>query len=184
MHRLRWASVDEAKLTKEDGAMSNAFLIKKIIDDIWNRGHVPMICVDARHSDVHVPDHIRKRYTSELNINLNPSDPLNIAFDEEGFFADLAFNHHVERCRFPWKRIYIVVDTFVGQGAVFSAHEPSAADPMNPVSVLQQGIDAAKEEHRKRTAQRNHLAFPSISGEPGAPVNRPNHLKLIKGGKN
>lgn len=165
--------------------MSNAYLIKKIIDDIWKLGHVPMISVDARHDDVHVPEHIRQKYMSELNINLDPSDPLNFAFDEEGISVDLAFNYHVARCRFPWRRIYVIMDVQVGRGALLSAHEPL---PMEPVDLLQQKIDVAKEEHhKKQAARRNPLAFPTITGEPGAPVNKsksPFHLRLIKGGKN
>ena len=82
--------------------------LKKILDGIWNAGHTPRVILDATHSDVIVPIHLKKN--TSLVFDLKAADPLNIEFDSRAWYADLAFQGTVMRCTVPWRRISAIID--------------------------------------------------------------------------
>jgi stringent starvation protein B len=51
---------------------------------------------------------------------------LNIEFTDEGVEADLAFGGHVERCRFPYRAIYVVIDRTTNRGLSIDANMPAS----------------------------------------------------------
>jgi hypothetical protein len=110
--------------------------IKKLLDNIWNEGHTPLLLLDSRHEDVVMPAYIKVQFGERLPIKLKAADPLNIAFDETGIHADLAFQGHVMRCTMPWKRIYVVADDDTRVGVTITAHAPAATDRKEVEAVV------------------------------------------------
>ncbi len=98
--------------------------IAKAIEDVFAAGHTPRIHVDARRSDVSVPDHVRERWQARLVIDLDPSWPLRLEYVAEGVAVDLAFSGVVSRCVFGWSAIYVVLDRATGRGTVIEGHLP------------------------------------------------------------
>ena len=107
--------------------------LKKILDGIWNAGHTPRVILDATHSDVIVPIHLKKN--TSLVFDLKAADPLNIEFDSRAWYADLAFQGTVMRCTVPWRRISAIIDRDTGHGVRVTDPEklvedvPETSDP-------------------------------------------------------
>lgn len=99
--------------------------IQVAIDDVYAAEHTPRLQIDARRSDVEVPDSVRRTWQARLVIDLDPSYPLELEYDEQGVSVDLAFQGQVTRCRFGWGAIYAVIDRSTGRGIVVEAHLPA-----------------------------------------------------------
>lgn len=100
--------------------------IHAAIEDVYAAGHTPRLQIDARRADVEVPGSVRRTWQARLVIDLDPSYPLDLAYDPDGVSVDLAFQGNVSRCRFPWSGIYAVIDRSTGRGIVVEAHLPPA----------------------------------------------------------
>lgn len=98
--------------------------IQSAIEDVYGAGHTPRLQIDARRNDVEVPDSVRRAWLARLVIDLDPSYPLELAYDADGVSVDLAFQGIVSRCRFGWHAIYAVIDRSTGRGIVVEAHLP------------------------------------------------------------
>ena len=100
--------------------------IHAAIEDVYATGHTPRLQIDARRADVEVPGSVRRTWQARLVIDLDPSYPLDLAYDPDGVSVDLAFQGMVSRCRLPWGAIYAVIDRSTGRGIVVEAHLPPA----------------------------------------------------------
>lgn len=100
--------------------------IQVAIEDVYAAGHTPRLQIDARRTDVTVPDFIRRSWQARLVIDLDPSYPLDLQYGETGLEVDLAFQGSVSRCKFAWPAIYAVVDRTTGRAIVIEPHLPAA----------------------------------------------------------
>jgi stringent starvation protein B len=100
--------------------------IQAAIEDVYAAGHTPRLQLDARRRDVIVPDFIRRTWQARLVIDLDPSYPLDLAYEAAGIGVDLAFQGQVSRCTLSWESIYAVIDRSTGRGVVVEAHLPPA----------------------------------------------------------
>jgi len=100
--------------------------IQVAIEDVYAAGHTPRLQVDSRRRDVEVPDFIRRAWQARLVIDLDPSYPLDLAYDADGISVDLAFQGQVTRCKLGWAGVYAVIDRTTGRGIVIEAHLPAA----------------------------------------------------------
>jgi stringent starvation protein B len=100
--------------------------IQAAIEDVYAAGHTPRLQIDARRRDVVVPDFIRRQWQARLVIDLDPTYPLDLAYEVGGISVDLAFQGQVTRCTLPWEAIYAVIDRSTGRGIVLEAHLPAA----------------------------------------------------------
>jgi stringent starvation protein B len=98
--------------------------IQAAVEDIYGAGHTPRLQIDARRNDVEVPESVRRTWGARLVIDLDPSYPLDLAYDADGVSVDLAFQGIVSRCRFGWRAVYAVIDRATGRGIVVEAHLP------------------------------------------------------------
>jgi len=111
--------------------------IQQTLDEIWKSGHTPRLQVDARRTDVVVPEHVRARWGSRLVLDLDASYPLELEYSAQGIHVDLAFQGTVTRCTLPWQAIYVVLDRSTGRGIAIERHAPKddapeAAPPARP----------------------------------------------------
>ncbi len=98
--------------------------IQQAIDDIWKAGHTPRIQVDARRTDVVLPEQVKSRWGARLVLDLDAAWPLNLEYGPRGLEVDLAFQGFVTRCTLPWAAIYVVLDRATGRGMVVEEHVP------------------------------------------------------------
>lgn len=173
--------------------------IAKAIEDVFAAGHTPRIHVDARRTDVTVPDHVRERWQARLVIDLDASWPLRLEHLPEGVAVDLAFSGLVSRCVFGWDAIYVVLDRATGRGTVIEGHLPPhelpealtyTAEPARPVRTLkvveakpapklepapsatEQAAEPKAAEPKKRTRKRAGAqaeAAPPLEASPSEP---------------
>lgn len=109
-------------------------IIKTMLDRIWNAGETPQIMVDARTSDVIVPEYVRQKWGSKLQLGLLASYPMNLTTEEDALRADLAFNQNVVRCVFPWNRIYGIVNLDTQRVFLIRANVPEDWAPPEDAS--------------------------------------------------
>lgn len=103
--------------------------IQQGIEKLYAAGKTPRLRIDARRSDVVVPDHIRERWQESLVIDLDAGYPLELEYSDEGLRCDLAFAGQVTRCTFPWVSIYGLFDRASGHGVQIPAHLPKEELP-------------------------------------------------------
>ncbi len=100
--------------------------LARAIEDLYAAGTTPRLMIDARRLDVIVPDFLRAKWAERLVIDLDAAYPLDLAMDDAGVHANLAFSGAVTRCTFGWSSIYRVIDRANGRGIMIPAHEPPA----------------------------------------------------------
>lgn len=149
-------------------SMDIAEYIQYALNVVWDAGGTPSIIVDATHQDVIVPDFVRARWRDNLCIELNANYPLNMQTDKDGLYVDLAFSGQVSRCTFPWKRVYMLVNSLTSKAIVIPAHTPASfGAPSPPPAPV---VPAA----RTSTGRSLHV----IEGGKERPK-----LRVIRGGK-
>ncbi len=72
------------------------------------------------------PDFIREQWRERLIIDLDPSYPLDLTFDDDALGADLSFGGYVTRCKFPYAAVYVVADRSTGRGIVLDQNMPES----------------------------------------------------------
>ena len=112
-----------------EGKLPPPHPLARAIEQHYSSGVTPRLVIDARRIDVIVPDYVRRKWGSELVIDLDPSYPLDLAYDEAGVHASLAFSGVVTRCTFAYAAIHRVLDRASGRGILIPAHEPKVELP-------------------------------------------------------
>ncbi|MDW8245722.1 MAG: ClpXP protease specificity-enhancing factor SspB [Sandaracinaceae bacterium] len=155
--------------------------IRFFIEHLHGMGRTPRLYIDGRRSDVDIPESVRKRWGSNLIIDLDPSYPLQLVLNEKGVEADLAFQGLVWRCRFSWESIYLVVDRSTGRGIFIEAHRPPEQLPPELQWTPPRGRPELKlitfEKHPEEETE------PPPLQPPSDPSNQRRVFRVIKGGK-
>lgn len=100
--------------------------VQEMIESLHAKGVCARLQVDATREGLSCPDFLREQWKERLVIDLDPSWPLNLEFTDEAVVADLAFDGFVERCTFPFRAIYVVIDRATNKGMVLDAHMPAS----------------------------------------------------------
>ena len=131
---------------------------RTVIDELLGRGPV-LVHLDARRSDVAVPDRFRGEAKLVLRFGHGLSPPIpDLTVDEHGISATLTFGGSPFRCVLPWAAIYAAVADGEQRGMVWPDDIPED---------LLMGTAPGSE----------------TSSSPAAPAEgarkRPSHLKLV-----
>lgn len=97
-----------------------------MIESLYAAGRCPRLHVNAMFAGVTCPDFIRDQWKERLIIDLDPSYPLDLRFEEETLAADLSFAGYVTRCTFPYGAVYVVADRSTGRGIVLDQNMPES----------------------------------------------------------
>ncbi len=100
--------------------------VQSVIESLYAAGRCPRLHVNALFEGVTCPDFIREQWRERLIIDLDPSYPLDLTFEEEGLGADLSFGGYVTRCSFPYGAVYVVADRSTGRGIVLDQNMPDS----------------------------------------------------------
>ncbi|MGH1345167.1 MAG: ClpXP protease specificity-enhancing factor SspB [Nannocystales bacterium] len=130
--------------------------VQSVIESLYAAGRCPRLHVNALFEDVSCPDFIREQWRERLIIDLDPSYPLDLTFEEDGLGADLSFGGYVTRCSFPYGAVYVVADRSTGRGIVLDQNMP---DSVKRTRYGRAGGDASSPEPSKP-------ALRPVSAEP------------------
>lgn len=100
--------------------------VQSVIESLYAAGRCPRLHVNAMYEGVVCPDFIREQWRERLIIDLDPSYPLDLTFEEEWLAADLSFGGYVTRCTFPYCSVYVVADRSTGRGIVLDQNMPDS----------------------------------------------------------
>lgn len=100
--------------------------VQSVIESLYAAGRCPRLHVNAMFDGVVCPDFIREQWRERLIIDLDPSYPLDLTFEEEWLAADLSFGGYVTRCTFPYSAVYVVADRSTGRGIVLDQNMPDS----------------------------------------------------------
>ncbi len=140
--------------------------VQSVIESLYAAGRCPRLHVNALFEDVSCPDFIREQWRERLIIDLDPSYPLDLTFEEDGLGADLSFGGYVTRCSFPYGAVYVVADRSTGRGIVLDQNMP---DSVKRTRYGRAGGDASSPEPAK-PALRPVAAEPDPEPDAGAEV--------------
>lgn len=136
--------------------------VQSVIESLYAAGRCPRLHVNALFEDVSCPDFIREQWRERLIIDLDPSYPLDLTFEEDGLGADLSFGGYVTRCSFPYGCVYVVADRSTGRGIVLDQNMP---DSVKRTRYGRAGADAGSPEPAK-PALRPVASEPEPEPEP------------------
>jgi stringent starvation protein B len=100
--------------------------VQSVIESLYAAGRCPRLHVNATFEGVVCPDFIREQWKERLIIDLDPSYPLDLIFEEDCLAADLSFGGYVTRCTFPYGAVYVVADRSTGRGIVLDQNMPES----------------------------------------------------------
>lgn len=120
--------------------------VQSVIESLYAAGRCPRLHVNALFEAVSCPDFIREQWRERLIIDLDPSYPLDLTFEEDGLGADLSFGGYVTRCSFPYGAVYVVADRSTGRGIVLDQNMP---DSVKRTRYGRAGGDASSPEPAK-----------------------------------
>ena len=137
--------------------------VQSVIESLYAAGRCPRLHVNALFEDVSCPDFIREQWRERLIIDLDPSYPLDLTFEEDGLGADLSFGGYVTRCSFPYGAVYVVADRSTGRGIVLDQNMP---DSVKRTRYGRAGGDASGSEPAKPTLRPVAAVEPDPEPEP------------------
>jgi stringent starvation protein B len=128
-----------------------------------------MVCLDARLSEVDVPEGHKNNSSLNLIFNLNFKRPIDIT--EEGIFALLAFNGRPHHCKIPFSAVWAIYDSKMNNGQVWEESIPTDMD------LSDQAIANHQKKTSLKTLKSSHKNSTDIKTE--GKRNR-SHLRVIK----
>ena len=132
-----------------------------------------MVCLDARHSDVDVPNTHKDNPALSLVFNLNFRRPFDV--QETGIFATLAFGGRPHKCVIPFEAVWAIHEPESKKGQVWEESFPKDLK-------LQVGANV-KEASLESEPPLMNVKIPSkISkkGQSSRSKNHRSHLRVIK----
>jgi stringent starvation protein B len=117
--------------------------VQSVIESLYAAGRCPRLHVNASFEGVVCPDFIREQWKERLIIDLDPSYPLDLTFEEDCLAADLSFGGYVTRCTFPYGAVYVVADRSTGRGIVLDQNMPESVK-RSRYGKSAGGLEAAK----------------------------------------
>ena len=145
-----------------------------------------MVCLDARHPEVDVPESHKNNSSLNLVFNLNFKRPIEIT--EDGIFATLAFNGRPYKCTLPYDAVWAIYDPKMKNGQVWDESIPedmNLADQVietkkNPLKSMKPSGKPQTKEPKTGEAKAGEPEKPK-TGEPKTEGKRDrNHLRVIK----
>ena len=130
-----------------------------------------MVCLDARHPEVDVPESHKNNSSLNLVFNLNFKRPIEIT--EDGIFATLAFNGRPYKCTLPYDAVWAIYDPKMKNGQVW---DESIPEDMN---LAEQAIEAASEKPQTKLKTVKSTGKPAKEAQTGGKRDR-SHLRVIK----
>lgn len=130
-----------------------------------------MVCLDARHVEVDVPQSHKNNSSLNLVFNLSFRNPFDIT--EEGIFASLAFNGRPYKCSLPFDAVWAIYDPNMKNGQVW---EESIPKDMN---LAEQVMGTPPEKPITKLKSVKSGGKPSSEPQTGGKRDR-NHLRVIK----
>ena len=133
-----------------------------------------MVCLDARHSEVDVPNTHKDNPALSLVFNLNFRRPFDV--QETGIFATLSFGGRPQKCIIPFEAVWAIHDPESKKGQVWEGSFPKdlqlkveanteASNPVliesPPVKTKKTGINRLKKSKQEKSSRtkkdRSHL---------------------------
>jgi len=130
-----------------------------------------MVCLDARHPEVDVPESHKNNSSLNLVFNLNFKRPIEIT--EDGIFATLAFNGRPYKCTLPYDAVWAIYDPKMKNGQVW---DESIPEDMN---LAEQAIEAASEKPQTKLKTVKSTGKPAKEAQTEGKRDR-SHLRVIK----
>ena len=132
-----------------------------------------MVCLDARLSEVDVPQNQKANSSLNLVFNLNFRRPLDI--NEDAISATLAFNGRPYKCYLPFEAVWAIYDPNMKNGQVWEESIPS---DMNFADQILSGI---KEQPKPEKKIKSVKTSGKTSLKPEKKTLRDrSHLRVIK----
>jgi len=132
-----------------------------------------MVCLDARLSEVDVPQNQKSNSSLNLVFNLNFRRPLDI--NEDAISATLAFNGRPYKCYLPFEAVWAIYDPNMKNGQVWEESIPS---DMNFADQILSGIkEQPKPEKKIKSVKTSGKT--SLKSEKKTLRDR-SHLRVIK----
>ena len=132
-----------------------------------------MVCLDARHSEVDVPNTHKDNPALSLVFNLNFRRPFDV--QETGIFATLAFGGRPHKCVIPFEAVWAIHEPESKKGQVWEASFPKDLK-------LQVGANVKEASLESEPPLMNVKISSKISkkGQSSRSKNDRSHLRVIK----
>ena len=132
-----------------------------------------MVCLDARHSEVDVPNTHKDNPALSLVFNLNFRRPFDV--QETGIFATLAFGGRPHKCVIPFEAVWAIHEPESKKGQVWEASFPKDLK-------LQVGANVKEASLEPEPPLLNVKASSKISkkGQSSRSKKDRSHLRVIK----
>ena len=132
-----------------------------------------MVCLDARHSEVDVPNTHKDNPALSLVFNLNFRRPFDV--QETGIFATLAFGGRPHKCVIPFEAVWAIHEPESKKGQVWEASFPKDLK-------LQVGANVKEASLKSEPPLMNVKIFSKISkkGQSSRSKKDRSHLRVIK----
>ena len=132
-----------------------------------------MVCLDARHSEVDVPNTHKDNPALSLVFNLNFRRPFDV--EETGIFATLAFGGRPHKCVIPFEAVWAIHEPESKKGQGWEASFPKDLK-------LQVGANVKEASLKSEPPLMNVKIFSKISkkGQSSRSKKDRSHLRVIK----
>ena len=132
-----------------------------------------MVCLDARHSEVDVPNTHKDNPALSLVFNLNFRRPFDV--QETGIFATLAFGGRPHKCVIPFEAVWAIHEPESKKGQVWEASFPKDLK-------LQVGANVKEASLESKPSLMNVEIQSKISkkGQSSRSKKDRSHLRIIK----
>ena len=132
-----------------------------------------MVCLDARHPEVDVPNTHKDNPALSLVFNLNFRRPFDV--QETGIFATLAFGGRPHKCVIPFEAVWAIHEPESKKGQVWEASFPKDLK-------LQVGANVKEASLKSEPPLMNVKISSKISkkGQSSRSKNDRSHLRVIK----
>ena len=135
-----------------------------------------MVCLDARHSEVDVPNTHKDNPALSLVLNLNFRRPFDV--QETGIFATLAFGGRPHKCVIPFEAVWAIHEPESKKGQVWEASFPK--DLKLQVGANMEAVGPGSEPALSGGGKHATRSNTSKQGQSGRSKKDRSHLRIIK----
>jgi len=136
-----------------------------------------MVCLDARHSEVKVPENHKSNPAMSLILNLNFRR--NIDVQQEGIIADLTFQGRPFKCDIPFKAVWAIFSPSFQEGQVWEESLPKDVDVTKDILKNSNPKTKRKPFPRLDSSRKTNLSGKTSRITSGPKKDR-SHLRVIK----
>ena len=135
-----------------------------------------MVCLDARHSEVDVPNTHKDNPALSLVFNLNFKRPFDV--EETGIFATLAFGGRPHKCVIPFEAVWAIHEPESKKGQVWEESFPK--DLKLQVGANVEAVGPESEPLLTNEGKYGPQSNTPKQGQPGRSKKDRSHLRVIK----